>query len=211
MPLCHSAVEWVFHFIHDTPDWCTLLLSPVHACSETSKDVLKKCSACKMVMYCSKEHQAADWPAHKDGKRPSTWHGGSGRPSTWHGGSGRPIPSLPCQLGLYHPCHVTYGPLPSPLSHCHSSDAPCPTKPTRSPILPCSAVRPFPYCPPGPAECKVFQRVRVHATFYTDEDMLQRYPLQPLGCCRRYEDREEVPVPPGSSCALCGKTDKQDT
>ena len=24
-----------------------------------------KCSACKTVVYCCKEHQVADWPAHK--------------------------------------------------------------------------------------------------------------------------------------------------
>lgn len=29
-------------------------------------DGLGKCSACKMVQYCCKEHQKADWPAHKD-------------------------------------------------------------------------------------------------------------------------------------------------
>lgn len=61
-----------------------------------------------------------------------------------------------------------------------------------------------------PAECKVFQRVRVHATFYTDEEMLRRYPLQPCGRSGRYEDSEDVPVPPGSSCALCGKNDEQE-
>lgn len=36
--------------------------------SETRREVLKKCSACKMVMYCGKDHQKADWEAHKDGE-----------------------------------------------------------------------------------------------------------------------------------------------
>uniref|UniRef100_A0A7S2RFB8 MYND-type domain-containing protein n=1 Tax=Mucochytrium quahogii TaxID=96639 RepID=A0A7S2RFB8_9STRA len=28
-------------------------------------DSVKKCSKCKMVFYCGKEHQTADWPSHK--------------------------------------------------------------------------------------------------------------------------------------------------
>ncbi len=70
----------------------------------------------------------------------------------------------------------------------------------------------FPCCWYGPAECKVFKRLGLHSTFYTDEDMLQRYPLQP---CQRKVRRWDVPymppdLPSGSSCALCGKNDKQE-
>jgi hypothetical protein len=32
---------------------------------ETTAKKLSKCSACKLVAYCSKEHQRADWANHK--------------------------------------------------------------------------------------------------------------------------------------------------
>lgn len=39
-----------------------------HVCKllESSKCSLKKCSKCKMISYCSKEHQRQHWSAHKD-------------------------------------------------------------------------------------------------------------------------------------------------
>ncbi|PNF18148.1 hypothetical protein B7P43_G02627 [Cryptotermes secundus] len=39
-----------------------------HVCKslESSKCSLKKCSNCKMISYCSKEHQRQHWSAHKD-------------------------------------------------------------------------------------------------------------------------------------------------
>jgi hypothetical protein len=35
------------------------------ASREVHVSQFKLCAACKMVVYCSKEHQAANWPAHK--------------------------------------------------------------------------------------------------------------------------------------------------
>jgi hypothetical protein len=32
---------------------------------EAHVDHYKRCSACKTIVYCCKEHQLADWPAHK--------------------------------------------------------------------------------------------------------------------------------------------------
>jgi MYND finger. len=39
-----------------------------HVCKSlvSSSSSLKKCSNCKMISYCSKEHQKEHWPAHKD-------------------------------------------------------------------------------------------------------------------------------------------------
>lgn len=67
----------------------------------------------------------------------------------------------------------------------------------------------FPFC----EECKVFRRLGIHATFYTDEDMLRRFPLRPPaqfgGNSNRGGDDDDE-VPPGAECALCGKDDKQE-
>lgn len=92
-------------------------------CSETSKDALKKCAGCNMVMYCCKEHQKADWKAHKE-------------------------------------------------------------------------------------ECKLFTRLNLRSTFYTDDDMLTRFPLRPCGQRARNSGRQAVAD--GSCCALCGKNDQQE-
>ena len=35
------------------------------AACESHEAQFKRCAACKSVVYCSKEHQVADWPAHK--------------------------------------------------------------------------------------------------------------------------------------------------
>jgi hypothetical protein len=59
---------------------------------------------------------------------------------------------------------------------------------------------------PTHTECKVFQRVGLHSTFYTDEDMLARFPLTPADDTRSSRDN----VPLGSSCSLCGKDDRQE-
>jgi hypothetical protein len=33
--------------------------------TEPHAKAFKLCSACMRVVYCTKEHQAADWPAHR--------------------------------------------------------------------------------------------------------------------------------------------------
>jgi len=39
--------------------------SPVDVCNACAKPASSRCAGCKSVAYCCKEHQKADWKAHK--------------------------------------------------------------------------------------------------------------------------------------------------
>jgi hypothetical protein len=53
---------------------------------------------------------------------------------------------------------------------------------------------------PNP-ECKLFKRLGLRSTFYTDDAMLQRFPLKPP----LPEDTPCPPQPQSGDCALCGR------
>lgn len=56
LKLCASTV-WRRWSNRDTVGWCNF-------CG-TGDGFLMKCSGCKKVSYCSKEHQKSDWKLHK--------------------------------------------------------------------------------------------------------------------------------------------------
>jgi len=43
---------------------------PEDVCTVCSRSASNRCSACKQVSYCSREHQKQDWRNHKDSCRP---------------------------------------------------------------------------------------------------------------------------------------------
>ena len=57
-----------------------------------------------------------------------------------------------------------------------------------------------------PAECKLFKRLGLRSTFYTDEEMLAAFPLKPPP-----GDREVPPaILKGAKCPLCRTSAKKE-
>jgi hypothetical protein len=57
-----------------------------------------------------------------------------------------------------------------------------------------------------PAECKLFSRLGLRSTFYTDGEMLAAYPLKP----RPSDDAVPPPIPKGTRCPLCRTSVKRE-
>ncbi len=57
---------------------------------------------------------------------------------------------------------------------------------------------------------QVFKRLGLRATFYTDEEMLARYPMQAVSRIRDERDKQ-ADIPKHATCPLCLKTDKDVT
>lgn len=75
-------------------------------------------------------------------------------------------------------------------------------------IVPLFAASALAFYTAAAAECKLLRKLNLRSTFYTDKDMLARFPLRPCGERNRHCDA--VICPPGSRCALCGKKDREE-